>query len=82
MTNAEYIVNKLMDYMEYEGIEFQRESHDDVVTRMCSFIKYDLACPYAYQIPPHTKCYKEPVPETGEDCFQCKYAWLSSEVEA
>lgn len=81
MTNAEYIVNMLMDYMEDEGIEFHRQSLDDGGARMRSSIERDLVCPYACKIPPHIKCCKKLMPGYGNECLQCKYEWLLSEVE-
>lgn len=73
MTNAEYIVNMLMDFMEEEGIEFKRESADDGYASMISTIKYNVACPYY-------KCHIRIEPNE-DDCLECKCDWLSKEYE-
>ena len=77
MTNAEYIVNMLMGFMEEEGIEFKRESPDDGGASMISAINYNIVCPY-YSGDTEARCHVRTVPNE-DDCLECKCDWLSKE---
>lgn len=81
MTNVEYMVNLLRDFMNENDIEFHEIRNDDGASEE-SMIYYNVACPY-YNGDERCEC-KDIGPvemPTREMCSECKYKGLASEVD-
>ena len=86
ITNAEYIVNMLMDMLRYEGMPCERVDIDDGGASIESTIYYNIDCPYGYcdercECLPEDEFYKKSKNEQREICVSCKTKWLLSEVD-
>ena len=82
MTNVEYMVNLLNDFMNENDIEFHEIRIDDGGASEESMICYNVACPYC-DGDERCEC-KDTGPvemPTREMCSECKYKWLASEVD-
>lgn len=82
ITNAEYMINLLMDFLDGNDIEFRRISIDDGGASEESMIYYNVACPY-FDGDERCECMDTGPDEkpTREMCSECKYKWLASEVD-
>lgn len=82
MTNVEYMVNLLNDFMNENDIEFHEISIDDGRAAKEAMIYYNIDCPY-YCRDSRCECKDNKPTEdvTREQCVECKYKWLASEVD-
>lgn len=82
MTNVEYMVNLLRDFMYDNNIEFHEISIDDGGAAEEAMIYYNISCPY-YCGDSRCVCKDNKPSEeiTREQCVECKYKWLASEVD-
>ena len=82
ITNAEYMINLLMDFLHGNGIELHKIDIDDGGASEESMIYYNVACPY---VDGDERCEcKDTGPSeipSREMCSECKYKWLASEVD-
>ena len=81
MTNREYIINLLLDGLEFSEKCFKRVSIDDGGSSEEAMIHYNIKCPY-YAGDNRAYCRKESslVP-SREMCVACKEHWLEQEVD-
>lgn len=80
ITNAEYMINLLMDYLEYEGKPFKRVNIDDGWASGEAMIHYNVNCPY-FSGDKRAVCYKDDSLIDREHCVECKSKWLLQEVD-
>lgn len=82
ITNAEYMINLLLDLLHYNGIELNNFDIDDGGASEESMIYYNIACPYFFG-DERAECKNNGPFETAtrEQCFKCKYDWLTNEVD-
>ena len=81
ITNAEYMISVLRSILEDEKIEVHPLVHDDWVSKEY-MIYYNIACPYFFG-DEREGCKNNGPLETAtrEQCFKCKYDWLTNEVD-
>lgn len=82
ITNAEYMINLLMDFLDENGIEFHRFSIDDGGASEEAMIYCNVDCPY-YASDSRCECNDIGPGETPSRkmCSECKYKWLASEAD-
>ena len=82
ITNAEYIINLLLDLLYDNDIELHNFGIDDGGASEESMICYNIACPY-YVGDERAECKNNGPLETAtrEQCFRCKYDWLTNQVD-
>lgn len=82
MTNVEYMVNLLNDFMNENDIKFHEIRIDDGGASEEAMIYYNIACPY-FVGDERAECKNNGPLETAtrEQCFKCKYNWLTNEVD-
>ena len=81
ITNAEYMISVLRNILEDEKIEVHPLVHDDWASKE-AMVYYNIACPY-YVGDKRAECKNNGLLETAtrEQCFKCKYNWLTNEVD-
>ena len=82
ITNAEYMINLLLDLLHDNDIELHNFDIDDGGASEESMICYNIACPY-YDGDERAECKNNGPLETAtrEQCFRCKYDWLTNQVD-
>ena len=80
ITNAEYMINLLMDFLKMEDVKFQRVDIDDGGASIESMIHYDVKCPY-FEGDTRAVCHPSDALIDREHCVECKTKWLLSEVD-
>lgn len=80
ITNAEYMINLLMDLLKYEDIDFKRVDIDDGWASGEAMINYNVNCPY-FSGDERAICYEDDSLIDREHCVECKQKWLLSEVD-
>jgi hypothetical protein len=81
ITNAEYMISVLRSILEDEKIEVHPLVHDDWASEE-AMVYYNIACPY-YVGDERAECKNNGPLETAtrEQCFRCKYDWLTNQVD-
>lgn len=77
MTNREYMINLLLDGLEWQDKEFERVNIDDGGASYEAMVYYNIHCPYVYN-DERALCGNKVDRDT---CFRCKEQWLDSEVD-
>lgn len=81
ITNAEYMINLLLDLLNNNGIKVHFFDIDDGGASMEAMIHYNIECPY-HVGDKRAKCTKMKIcGPTREQCLECKYDWLKNEVD-
>jgi len=80
MTNAEYMINLLMDLLRYEDVSFKRVNIDDGWASGEAMVYYNVNCPY-FNGDERALCHNHKNPVDREHCVECKESWLLSEVD-
>lgn len=82
ITNAEYMINLLLDLLYDNDIELHNFDIDDGGASEESMIYCNIACPY-YDGDERAECKNNGPLETAtrEQCFRCKYDWLTNQVD-
>lgn len=80
MTNREYMINLLLDGLEWQDKEFERVSIDDGCASYEAMVYYNIRCPYVYS-DKRALCDNKVGKANRETCFRCKEQWLDSEVD-
>lgn len=82
ITNAEYMINLLLYLLHDNDIELHNFNIDDGGASEESMIYYNIACPY-YVGDERAECKNNGPLETAtrEQCFKCKYDWLTNQVD-
>jgi hypothetical protein len=82
ITNAEYVINLLLDPLHDNGIELHNFDIDDGGASEEAMIYYNIACPY-FVGDERAECKNNSPLKTAtrEQCFKCKYNWLTNEVD-
>lgn len=86
ITNAEYMINLLMDILEHEDKPFERINIGDGGASEEAMVYYNVVCPYIAGDDRagchHLKdFYKATRDEKRRICGECKYKWLLQEVD-
>lgn len=81
ITNAEYMISVLRSILEDEKIEVHPLVRDDWASEE-AMVYYNIACPY-YVGDERAECKNNGPLETAtrEQCFRCKYDWLTNQVD-
>lgn len=79
MKNINYLMNVLMDIMEYEGMEFEQIHIDDGGASEEAEVHYHVNCPY-FSGDERCLCSKDKEP-CRDLCVKCKFQWLLDEVD-
>ena len=80
ITNAEYMISVLRSILEDEKIEVHPLVRDDRASKE-AMVYYNIKCPYrAYD--KRGKCSEiKTYSPTKEQCYECKYDWLTNQVD-
>lgn len=80
MTNREYIINLLLDGLEWQDKELERVDIDDDGASYESIVYYNIDCPYTCK-DIRALCGDDFSKANYDVCFRCKERWLNSEVD-
>lgn len=83
ITNAEYMISMLMGILEDNNIDPHPPIYiDDGGASEEAMVYYNIACPY-FDGDERAECKNNGPLETAtrEQCFKCKYDWLTNQVD-
>lgn len=80
MTNREYMINLLLDGLEWQDKELERVDIDDGGASYEAMVYYHVNCPY-FCNDERALCGNEVGKVARDTCFRCKETWLDSEVD-